>query len=86
MLILAGAYTTIASLALMVVMLVALFTVHLPNGFNFIHITGMTAAGPTFGRPGIEVNLVYISILLALFLGGPGDLFNRGIAAEKAVH
>ena len=42
--------------------------------FNFIHITGVTDQGPTFGMPGYEVNLLYISILLALALGGPGAM------------
>jgi hypothetical protein len=30
-------------------MLVALFAVHLPNGFSFMNITGMIEAGPQFG-------------------------------------
>lgn len=71
---LAGAFTAIAGGLLIVHMLVAMFTVHWPNGFNFLNITGMTDAGPTFGMPGIEVNLLYIAGLLALVLGGPGPL------------
>lgn len=67
-----GAFVTVAAVLSIGVMLVALFTVHLPNGFNFIHITGMTEAGPTFGMPGYEVNLLYIAGLLALILGGAG--------------
>jgi putative oxidoreductase len=53
-------------------MLVAMFTVHLPHGFNFMNMTGMTAEGPTFGMPGFETNLLYISILTALWLTGAG--------------
>ncbi|MGH7699777.1 MAG: DoxX family protein [Gemmatimonadales bacterium] len=71
---LAGAFTAIAGSLLIVNMLVAMFMVHWPNGFSFINITGMTDAGPTFGMPGIEVNLLYIGGLLALVLGGPGPL------------
>ena len=39
-----------------------------------MHITGMTDAGPVFGMPGYEVNLLYIAGLLALFLRGPSHL------------
>lgn len=68
----AGAFVTIAGILLVINMLVAMFTVHLPYGFNFINIQGMTKAGPVFGMPGYEVNLLYISGLLALILGGAG--------------
>src|SRR6266511_1446114 len=56
-------------------MLVALFTVHLSQGFSFIHIKGMTPEGtPQFGMPGIEVNLLYLAGLIALLIGGSGPL------------
>ncbi len=67
----AGAFVSIASVLLIIDMLVALFTVHLPAGFSFMHVTGMTDAGPQFGMPGYEVPLLYIAALLALFLRGP---------------
>ena len=67
-----GAFVAVAAVLNIVNMLVAMFTVHLPNGFNFIHITGMTESGPTFGMPGYEVNLLYIAGLAALLLGGAG--------------
>ena len=60
------------SALLIVEMLVAMLKVHLPQGFIFIHITAMTTAGPQFGMPGYEVNLLYIAGLLALLLGGAG--------------
>ncbi|PYO70417.1 MAG: DoxX family protein [Gemmatimonadetes bacterium] len=69
---LAGAFTTIASLLLLLEMLVAIIKVHGPNGFSFMHITGMTPQGPQFGMPGYEVNLLYMAMLLALALGGAG--------------
>ncbi|MEZ4421943.1 MAG: DoxX family protein [Gemmatimonadota bacterium] len=56
------------------VQLAAMFLVHLPHGFNFLNITGMTEAGPQFGMPGYEVNLLYVAGLLTLVLGGPGAL------------
>jgi putative oxidoreductase len=67
-----GAWTRIAALMLIVVMSFAMVLVHLPNGFGFINITGMSETGPLFGMPGIEVNLMYIAGLLALLIGGAG--------------
>ena len=67
-----GAFVAIASVVLIVNMLVAMFTVHLPHGFNFVNITGMGKDGPVFGMPGAEVNLLYIAGLLALVIGGAG--------------
>lgn len=70
-----GAFVTLASIPLMITMLVALFTVHLPNGFSFIHVTGMNPQGmPVFGMPGYEVNLLYIAGLLSLALMGAGAM------------
>ncbi len=68
----AGAFIVIFGSLLTIDMLVALFTVHLPQGFNFMHITGMTEAGPTFGMPGYEVTLLYVAGLVVLILGGAG--------------
>jgi putative oxidoreductase len=71
---LVGAFVQLAAIPLVVNMLVAMFTVHLPQGFNFINITGITDAGPQFGMPGYEVNLLYIAGLVNLMLGGAGAL------------
>jgi putative oxidoreductase len=70
--ILAGAFVAVVSIPLIVMMLVAMFTVHLRYGFSAINTIGLTADGPQFGPPGIEVNLLYIAGLLALCLGGAG--------------
>src|SRR6516162_11679183 len=70
--ILAGAFVAAVSVPLIVMMLVAMFTVHLRYGFSAINTIGLTADGPQFGPPGIEVNLLYIAGLLALTLGGAG--------------
>lgn len=69
-----GAATWLVTALLTIDMLVAMFLVHLPHGFGFLQITGTTAQGPVFGMPGIEVNLLYIAGLLALFIGGAGPL------------
>ena len=70
----AGAFVVIFGSLLTINMLVAIFTVHLPQGFNFMHITGMTETGPTFGMPGYEVPLLYVAGLLVLVFGGAGAL------------
>src|SRR5712675_844768 len=59
--ILAGAFVAVVSIPLIVMMLVAMFTVHLRYGFSAINTIGLTAGGPQFGPPGIEVNLLYIA-------------------------
>jgi putative oxidoreductase len=69
-----GAATWLVSLLLAIEMLVAMFLVHLPHGFSFMQITGMTDKGPVFGMPGAEVNLLYLAGLLALFIGGAGPV------------
>ncbi len=70
----AGAFVVIFGSLLTLNMLVAVFTVHLPQGFNFMHITGMTETGPTFGMPGYEVPLLYVAGLLVIVFGGAGAL------------
>ena len=69
-----GAFVTLASLPMAAVLLVAIFTVHLPYGFSSIKLIAVTAAGAQFGPPGYEVNLLYLACLVALVLGGPGPL------------
>jgi putative oxidoreductase len=69
-----GAFVEIVSVPLIVMMLVAMFTVHLKYGFSSISTIGLTRNGPQFGPPGYEVNLLYIAGLLALILGGAGPL------------
>ena len=58
--------------ATIMVLLVAIFTVHLPNGFSSIKLMSYDAAGAHFGPPGYETDLLYIAGLLALCLGGAG--------------
>jgi putative oxidoreductase len=67
-----GAFVAIVSLPMTAVLLVAMFKVHLPYGFSSIKLIAITAAGPKFGPPGYEVNLLYLACLAALVLGGSG--------------
>lgn len=79
-----GAFVAIVAALNIVNMLVAMFSVHLPHGFNFINITGMGENGPIFGMPGYEVNLLYIAGLAALVLGGAGAYSIERRRAGKA--
>src|SRR5258708_38252232 len=72
LLILLGALVTLASIPMAVVLLVAIVTVHLPNGFSSIKLLSVDATGAHFGQPGYETNLLYLSCLLALVLAGSG--------------
>src|SRR3954447_17446137 len=69
-----GALVEVVSVPLIVMMLVAMFTVHLKYGFISINTIGLTQDWPRFGAPGYEVNLLYIAGLLSLILGGAGTL------------
>lgn len=69
-----GAATWLVTLLLSIDMLVAMFLVHLPNGFAATQVKGMTDQGPVYGAPGIELNLLFLAGLVALFLGGAGPL------------
>jgi putative oxidoreductase len=67
-----GAFIPLAGVPMMFVLLVAIFTVHLPNGFSSIKLQSVTAAGEHFGQPGYETDLLYLACLAALVLGGSG--------------
>ena len=56
-----GLGTRIISIPLMVIMLVAIFTVHFGNGFNA-------------GDNGFEIPLYYLFMLISLLITGPGRL------------
>lgn len=69
-----GLWVTVACIPLLATMLVAMFTIHVHYGFSAVNTVGLTAAGPQFGPPGYEINLLYIAILAALAVSGPTAL------------
>lgn len=81
--VLIGAFVRLASIPLAVVLLVAMFSVHLPYGFSSIKLVAVTAAGAQFGPPGYEVALLYLASLAALVAGGPGPLSIDGLLASR---
>lgn len=83
-----GAFVSLISLPMAALLLVAIFTVHLPYGFSSIKLIRVTAAGAQFGPVGYECNLLYLACLAALVLGGSGpfsidSLLRRG---SKTIH
>ena len=70
--VLVGAFIPLASVPMAFVLLVAIVTVHLPNGFSSIKLQSVTAAGAHFGQPGYETDLLYLLGLAALVWGGTG--------------
>lgn len=88
LLILAGAFVPVAAVPMIAVLLVAIFTVHLPNGFSSIKLLAYDATGAHFGQPGYETDLLYIAGLIALCVGGAGPvsvdgyLKGRGMPAD----
>ena len=69
-----GAFVPLFSIPMVATLLGAMFTVHLPYGFSSIKLQDVTPAGPQFGQPGYEVDLLYLACLAALVLGGAGPL------------
>jgi putative oxidoreductase len=72
--VLLGAFVVLASIPMAIVLLVAIFTVHVQYGFSSIKLQAVTAAGAQFGPPGYETDLLYLACLAALVLAGPGVL------------
>jgi putative oxidoreductase len=80
--VLLGAFLPIASVPIAMILVVAMFTVHLR--FGFIKLVAVTPAGAQFGPPGYECNLLYLACLGALVLGGAGPLSIDGLVRKNA--
>ena len=72
-----------ASVPMAIVLLVAMFTVHLPYGFSSIKLQAITSAGAQFGPPGYECDLLYLACLAALVLGGSGPFALDNLLCRK---
>lgn len=72
--VLMGALVPLVSIPMIIVLLVAIFTVHVPNGFSSIKLQSIDSTGAHFGQPGYETDLLYVAGLIALLLGGSGPL------------
>ena len=68
---LAGAFIPFVSIPALILLLVAIFTVHLPYGFSSIKLLSISDGKAQFGPPGYECDLLYIVCIVALVLIGP---------------
>jgi putative oxidoreductase len=66
-----GAFVDLVSIPAIILLAVAIFTVHLPYGFISIKLMSVQNGRAQFGPPGYECNLLYIACILALVLLGP---------------
>jgi putative oxidoreductase len=78
-----GAFVPVAAIPMIAVLLVAIVTVHLPNGFSSIKLQSFDAAGAHFGQPGYETDLLYLAGLVALCLGGAGPWSLDGFLSRR---
>lgn len=72
--VLLGAFLPLVAILMAAILVVAVLTVHLPNGFSSIKLLSVNASGAHFGQPGYETDLLYLACLAALVVGGPGPL------------
>ncbi len=83
-----GAFVTLISIPMLIILLVAMFSVHLQYGFSSISTIGFSpVTGPMFGPPGMETDLLYIGGLILLALGtGAGALSVDGWRRKRDRH
>jgi len=63
---LAGAFVSLASIPAVILLAVAIFTVHLPYGFSSIKLISVVNGRAQFGPPGYECDLLYIVSIVTL--------------------
>ena len=69
--ILLGAFVALVSVPTILLLAVAIVTVHLPYGFSSIKLIKIVDGRAQFGPPGYECDLLYIACIVALVLCGP---------------
>jgi putative oxidoreductase len=86
MALLLGAFVNWVSIPATIVLLTAMFTVHLPYGFSSIKLKAVVDGRAQFGPPGYECDLLYVACIFALVLLGPGPWsFDRYRLRERDV-
>jgi len=66
-----GAYVSLMSLPMVIVLLVAIVKVHWQFGFSSIKFLAVTADGLQFGKPGVECDLLYLAAIVGVWFAGP---------------
>jgi putative oxidoreductase len=72
-----GAFIAWASVPAVVVLLTAMFTVHLPYGFSSIKIKAIVDGRAQFGPPGYECDLLYVAVYRSLAFAEAQRLSSR---------
>jgi putative oxidoreductase len=67
-----GALVPLISIPMVIVLVVAIVTVHWQYGFSSIKLQAITPHGAHFGEPGYETDLLYLACIAGLVLGGAG--------------
>ena len=80
---LAGAFVSVVSVPLAIVLLTALATVHWRYGFFSVKLAEVSVEGVRFGTVGYEIILLYLACLAALALGGAGRWSVDGWRASR---
>ena len=66
-----GAFVSVMSVPMVIVLLVAIVKVHWQFGFSSIKFLSAGAQGLQFGKPGVECDLLYLACIAALLIAGP---------------
>lgn len=82
--VLLGFIVSWASIPMAAVLLVAMFSVHVPYGFSSVKLLSVSASGAKFGPVGYEVDLLYLAALVSLVLQGPGPFAIDNLRNSKA--
>jgi putative oxidoreductase len=81
---LAGAFVRAVALPLLIHVPAILFIMHVPSGFDFVHLTAVTSRGPQYGMPGYEVSVLYAAGLMSLLRMGAGALSVDSCRAKRS--
>ena len=82
--VLIGGFVSLVSIPSIVLLAVAVFTVHLPYGYSSIKLLGVSNGRAQFGPPGYECDLLYIASIVMLVLIGPTPWSFDGYRARRA--
>src|SRR5215467_15664565 len=66
-----GSFIPLVSVPAIILLAVAIVTVHLPYGFSSIKLMSVTDGRAQFGPPGYETDLLYMACIVTLALMGP---------------
>jgi putative oxidoreductase len=81
-----GAFVSLVSIPAIILLLVAIVTVHWPNGFSSIKLLSFSNGRARFGPPGYECDLLYIACIVALTIMGPSAWSVDALLRRESPH